>query len=87
MWNGTGEIFKFFGRLSFMLSHGTSLTCPSLIFWKVSRRIHSAASVSFSTVFEFPFNIAASISSLVQSRPQSTGHPFVAYSKRSSAAG
>ena len=81
-----GEILRLGGGFLHMLFHDISLQWPSFTFCSASSLQHRAASGSHADL-DGPFLIAASISSMVQFGPQSTGQPFVAYLRSSSAAG
>ena len=72
------DIFNLAGGLSLMLFHDTKRQWPSCTFCNASSRQLVAAS-GLSMDADGPFLMAASSSSIVQSLPQSTGQPCVAY--------
>ena len=73
----SGEIFRFGGGFSFMVFQGTRQHSPSLTRSRVSA-LSAVIATGSSADMCGPFSIAACISSIVQSLPQSTGHPLVA---------
>ena len=80
-----GEIFRFGGGLCLMVFQGTQRQSPSAMRSRVSV-LRAVIATGSSADLCGPFSIAACLSSIVQSLPQSTGHPLVAYRRRLSAA-
>ena len=77
---------RFGGGLSLMLLHLMMRHPPSAARSRASR-LHDFAATGSLALLCAPWSIAVCISCNVQLRPQSTGHPVVAYRRSSSAAG